>query len=161
MTNFWRSVRKLSFLKFIYFIRLGFIDFDVTLLVVAIITMLITATMVRVTANDGLGTDLVGPTGLGPITVGLLVGPQVLAVTGGALPLQAPERPLVSFVLRQCKIGMRLFGVGQNIPKCLLFCLLFFFFCHNLLEPLRITTTWTLQVIYSKTLSFKELVLLD
>lgn len=54
--------------------------------------------MVRGTTDDGLGTDLVDPACLDPITAGLLVGPQV-AVTGEALPLRAPGRPQVRLVL--------------------------------------------------------------
>jgi len=37
------------------------------------------------TTDDGLGMDLVEPAGLGPVTAGLLAGPQE-AVTGEALP---------------------------------------------------------------------------
>ena len=76
--------------------------------------MVIMAIMVRVTASGGLGMDLEDPAGLGPITAGLLVGPQV-AVTGGALPLQAPGQPLVSHMLRQCKMAMRLV-MHKKIP---------------------------------------------
>ena len=49
------------------------------------------------TTDDGLGTDLVDPAGLGPITPGLLVGPQA-AVTGVALLLRAPGPPQVRLV---------------------------------------------------------------
>ena len=58
---------------------------------------MITVTMGRGTTDDGLGTALVDPAGLGPITAGLLVGPQV-AVTGQALPLRAPGPPQVRLV---------------------------------------------------------------
>jgi len=60
--------------------------------VVAVLITVITITMGRGTTDDGLGTDLVDPAGLGPITPGLLVGPQA-AVTGVALPLRAPGPP--------------------------------------------------------------------
>lgn len=59
--------------------------------VVAVITVIM-VTMARGTIDNGLGTDLVLPAGLGPITAGLLVGPQE-AVTGETLPLRAPGPP--------------------------------------------------------------------
>ena len=54
--------------------------------------------MARGTVDDGLGTELVLPAGLGPITAGLLVGPQE-AVTGETLPLRAPGPPQVTIML--------------------------------------------------------------
>lgn len=62
--------------------------------------------MVQVTASDGLGTDLEDPTGFGPITAGLLVGPQA-AVTGEAFPLQAPGGPQARLMQRQCNLDNR------------------------------------------------------
>ena len=69
----------------------------ITLLVVAVITVIM-VTMARGTIDNGLGTDLVLPAGLGPITAGLLVGPQE-AVTGETLPLRAPGPPQVTIML--------------------------------------------------------------
>ena len=85
----------------------------VTLLVVAVLITVITVTMARGTIDDGLGTDLVLPAGLGPITAGLLVGIQE-AVTREALPLRAPGPPQVRLMLLQSKTGMRLYRRAKN-----------------------------------------------
>ena len=58
------------------------------------------------TTDDGLGMDLVEPAGLGPVTAGLLAGPQE-AVTGEALPHRAPGLPQVRLVPQQSNTGMR------------------------------------------------------
>lgn len=78
----------------------------VTLLVVAVLITVITVTLGRGTTDDGLGTDLVDPTGLCPITAGPLVGPQV-AVTGVAFPLRVPGPPQVRLAPWQSDKGMR------------------------------------------------------
>ena len=94
--------RKKNYLQIIIYHILfeGLSTFIFTLLAVRELTMTITATMARDITSDGLDPGLVDPTGLGPITAGLLVGPQA-AVTGVALPLQAPEQPQVSLFLRK------------------------------------------------------------
>lgn len=58
------------------------------------------------TTDDGLGTDLVEPAGLDPVTAGLLAGPQE-AVTGEALPHRAPGPPQVRLVPRPSNTEMR------------------------------------------------------
>ena len=69
--------------------------------------------MARGTSDGGLGTDLVLPAGLGPITPGLLVGIQE-AVTGEALPRRAPEPPQVSLMLLRSNAGMKLYRRAKN-----------------------------------------------
>ena len=89
----------------------------ITLLVVAVLITVIMATMARGTINDGLGTDLVLPAGLGPITAGLLVGPQE-AVTGETLPLRAPGPPQVRIMLLQSNTGMILYRMRtENVGR--------------------------------------------
>ena len=68
--------------------------------------MVITVTMGQGTTDDGLGMDLVEPAGLGPVTAGLLAGPQE-AVTGEALPHRAPGPPQVRLVPQPSNTGMR------------------------------------------------------
>ena len=69
--------------------------------------------MARGTSDGGLGTDLVLPAGLGPITPGLLVGIQE-AVTGEALPLRAPGPPQVRLMLLRSNAEMRLYRRAKN-----------------------------------------------